>query len=92
MAPRTGQRQQVVFWGGGLGGAWLVLRWARSLSRPRRRGLIGERTQHGERRLEMQPGEEGARAPGATRERGHRGAASGCMRGVGGEGFRKGPG
>lgn len=68
MAPWAEQRQEVAFWGGGVVcGLWLVLRWAGSLSRPRRRGIPGEGTQHTEQRTEMQPGEAGTRAPGAGR-------------------------
>lgn len=86
MAPRTGQRQEVAFRGGGLGGRG----WC-SDGQGLSPGLIGEGTQHRERRPEMQPGEAGARAPGARRERGHRGAASGCIRGGGRGRFQEAP-
>ena len=68
MAPWAEQRQEVAFWGGGVVcGLRLVLRWAGSLSRPRRRGIPGEGAQHTGQRTEMQPGEAGTRAPGAGR-------------------------
>ena len=53
-------------WGASGDGPWLVLRWARCLSRPKGRASQREGRAHTEQRREMQPGEAEARAPGAV--------------------------